>query len=79
MLLLNRLARETVHPVQLAPLSQMIGGPPPAARAFSKFPRTDRFKPRTAAEPIQYFMKSRLLTSFMISSFRSSAKVTVFV
>ncbi len=54
-----RLARETVQPVQLAADSQIMGGPPPAARALPRGPSAC-CSPRIAADAVQYFMKSRL-------------------
>jgi hypothetical protein len=63
-----RLAKETVQPVQFAAAIQMIGGPPPVARALSKVPRVELSSPRAAAEPKQYFKKS-LLDTFTATPF----------
>jgi hypothetical protein len=40
----------------------MIGGPPPVARALSRAPKVEQSRPRAAADPIQYFKKSLLVT-----------------
>src|SRR5512143_1541819 len=53
-----RFARETVHPVQLAADSQMMGGPLPAASALARGPSAD-VSPSAAADAVQYFMNSR--------------------
>jgi hypothetical protein len=63
-----RLARDTVHPVQLAAEIQMIGGPPPVASAFSRLPKSDELSPKVAADPTQYLRKS-LLDTFTSFSF----------
>jgi hypothetical protein len=65
----TRLASETVHPVQLAALSQIMGGPPPAANTFSKLPNTDELRPKAAADPRQYLRKSLRDTCIGISFF----------
>src|SRR5512138_1530097 len=61
-----RLASDTVHPEQEAPLSQITFGPP-AARAFARVPRPALSSPRSAADERQYFMKSRLLIDMFCS------------
>jgi hypothetical protein len=48
--------------VQLAAAIQMIGGPPPIARALSSVPRVEQSNPKAAADPTQYFKKSLLVT-----------------
>ena len=63
-----RLAKETVQPVQFDAAIQMMGGPPPVARAFSRVPSKDPLSPKVAADPTQYFKKSRLVT-FTLRSF----------
>jgi hypothetical protein len=62
LLVAMRFANETVHPVQFAAAIQMIGGPPPVARALSRVPRVEWSSPRAAADPRQYFKKSLLVT-----------------
>ncbi len=60
---LNRLARDTVQPVQLAPLSQITlgsGADSTAAMACSSLPMTVNGSPSAAADPTQYFRNSRL-------------------
>jgi len=72
-----RLARETVQPVQFAAAIQIIGGPPPVARTFSRVPKTEHSSPRAAADPRQYFKKS-LLDTFTFFSFHTKNESFVF-